>query len=399
MRATAKILDWLRFFWVALFSLALLLNLDQFLFSAGIGPAPKYWSIGIFLCTALIFLPGLRPKVLLRNPLLWWSLGYIFFSLVWVGRADDLQGAVYGMSMVVVTCIYIWIGLLAYSRMQDAHKLWRAVIWLALIGGVSSIWYEYFYPASIFSSAGMGISGRAAGFYLNPNIAAQALVMIFACMMRFETRGGLLLATLIVLIGLFPTFSRGGFIVWGVLVGLAVWAGKMSRWIALASVAGVAVIGMAGEWVFHELSALIDPGNQNVLSRLAWILGAGGGGDYSALEREGLVWFALDKFMQAPFLGHGLGYMWVWDYQVGSHNLMLRHLVEYGALGVLIFPSFVYCGLRSGWSHLGWRWSLSMAMVVFILSFFSHNILENGSFMLPWLAICLMPTAESLKKI
>ena len=382
----------LRSLWTAAFSLFFLLNLDQFGSEAGLGPAPKYWIVGAFLVTALLFLPGLKSIRLLRSPLAWWAVGYLLVSVLWIGPADNLEAAVDGLVMVGITCFFVAMALLAYPLMDVSGRLWAAVLWVSLLLAVASILHEYNDPSAyLFAEAGMGIAGRAAGVYLNPTIAAQALVMILACLLGRCSRRVGLLAVVVALIGLFPTFSRGGFVAWAALVAVATWRGRLPRWFLIVLVAATAILLLAGGWLLEHLSVWIAPENRNSLDRLSWALGQGSLDDNSAGERKFIAAFGWNQFLQAPFSGHGLGSMFVWVAGVGTHNMVLRNMVEYGILGALIFPLFLTASVRSATPVVDGAWLWSMAGIALLLSVFSHNMSEQPSFLLPWLAICLMP--------
>lgn len=382
-----------RVWWTIGFSLLLLLNLDQFGSASGLGPAPKYWSMGVFVVTLLLFFPGLKLMRTLRKPLLWWAVAYLFLSILWIGRADNLESAADGLVMVVTTCLYVGAALLAYPSVSHHNRAWIAMLWLALLLAVLSIVQEYFNPAAyVFSESGQGIQGRAAGVYLNPNIAAQTLVLILACLMAHGTPRGNVIALLLTGIGLLLTFSRGGILVWGVLAVAATLRGRLPRWFLLAIVVAAITIAVAGSVVLDGLSAFVPPENRNSLDRLAWLLDLGRLHNYSSEDRTLLANYAWMKFMEAPFLGQGLGYMWVWESSQGAHNMSLRFMVEYGLIGVLIFPLFLVASVRSSVADVDRGWIWLMAGVVMLLSFFSHNMTEQAVFILPWMAMCLMPS-------
>ena len=395
LRISNKWLQFSRSLWVAIFSLFYLLNLDQFGIASGMGPAPKYWIAGAFLITTLLFIPNLKLKAVFGKPVVWWSFGYLLLSLLWMGPADNLQAAIDSLMMAVMTSLYVGIAVLSYPDMDASSRLWRSILWLALLTGVISVLYEYINPSAyFFTEAGRGIAGRAAGFYLNPTIAAQAFIMILACMMHCGTRRDLMIATVVVLIGLFPTFSRGGFVSWAVLVALALWKGKLPKWFAVLAVIGMGIILFSSVWLFDHLSVLVSREHTDSLDRLAWMLGQGELNDDSSGERDYIASFGWDQFLQAPFLGHGLGYMWSWAANVGTHNMVLRHLVEYGMLGFLIFPCFLLASIRSAPQGSDRRWLWLTAGISMLLGIFSHNMLEQASFVFPWLAVCLMPKAK-----
>jgi len=392
MKNSAHWISTIRLWWTLGFSLLLLLNLDQFGTASGLGPAPKYWSVGVFGMTFLLFLPGMKPARLLRTPLLWWTLGYLLVSILWIGLADNLESAADGLVMVVTTCLYVGAALLAYPAIPNGSRLWISMLWVALLLAVLSIVQEYFNPAAyVFAEAGQGIQGRAAGLYLNPNTAAQTLVMLLACLMAHGTPRGNVIALLLSSIGLLLTFSRGGMLAWAVLAVAATLRGRLPRSFLLVIALAAGALAVAGPWVLDAVSTWVPPENRNSLDRLAWLLGLGDLNDFSAGEREYIAVYAWRQFLDAPFLGHGLGYMWSWTADVGTHNLTLRFMVEYGALGVLLFPLFLVASVRSAPRDAERAWKWLIAGIALMLTIFSHNMIEQATFLLPWLAICLMP--------
>ena len=369
----------------------LLINLDQFGFASGLGPAPKYWCVGFFMATVVLFLPGMRLEKLIRTPIFWWTVGYFSVSIMWVGLADDLESAKNGLMMVVMTCLYIWTGLLAYSHMDSSDRVWGFVLWTVLLMASISIYIEYFEPSFfIFAKSGQGIPGRAAGLYLNPNIAAQAIVMVMAWLMMRGSPVENIGALLIAFVAMILTVSRAGLIVLMFLTVVATIFGRLPRWFLLVLSGISTIVILFGAQILDVLSAFLSSENKDALGRLAWLLGQGNLNDYSADERGYLVGFAWRKFQEAPVLGHGLGYMWVWDFKTGTHNMFLRYMVEYGAIGICIFPLFVFCCIRSRSESSGRGWLLVAGAISLFLGFFSHNMLEQNGFLLPLLGMCLM---------
>jgi O-antigen ligase len=372
----------------------MLLNLDQFGAASGLGPQPKYWSFGVFVVSLVLFffVPKPKPKNLLYSPLLWWAVAYLLFSILWIFPTNNLEVAWDGMTMVITTSLYVGTAILVYPSVRQSERLWSITLWLALVLAVSSVLLEYFEPSVyIFSKVGRGITGRSAGLYMNPNVAAQTILLILACLLLRSPPRTSLLAALVALIGILVTFSRAGLVVWLALFFVSAVRGNLPRSTLPVLLALVAGVGVAGSLVLDALSAWISPENRNTLDRLAWFLGQGDLSDSAAGEREWITSFAWGKFLEAPLLGHGLGYMSVWEAGVGTHNIILRHLVEYGVLGFLIFPLLLWCGIQSSDPRSD-RVSLWLiAAVVLMMSFFSHNMLEQGGFVFPWLAVCLMP--------
>jgi O-antigen ligase len=385
------ILHRVRLWWTCGFTLALLLNLDGFGAVSGLGPQPKYWSIGIFAVSLALFLPVKRVKRSTHSALLWWVGGYLCYSALWVLPADDQEAALDGFVMVITTCLYVSTALLVYPLIKKSDRLWEITLWFALLIAVASVLLDYFAPSAVlFKEVGLGITGRAAGLYLNPNLAGQAILMILLCLLLRTSPRAFFVAALIALAGLLPTFSRSSVLAWAILMVGAVIFGRVPR-AAIPVLVGAAIgILAAGPTVLNLLSNLFFLEDQNSLDRLTWILGQGASSDSLEGERGRAVNFGLDQFWNSPLLGHGIGFTSVWVGETGTHNLILRHLVEYGILGCLIFPMFLWYSIRPKEYRSDQRIIYLVASIALFLSFFSHNLLEQAIFILPWLSACLI---------
>jgi hypothetical protein len=86
---------------------------------------------------------------------------------------------------------------------------------------------------------------------------------------------------------------------------------------------------------------LIPDWYKNVQMRMEWIFGRANLVGESAGDRMGAAAQAWSIYWENPLLGHGLGSMDQLMGDVGTHNMILRHMLEYGILGVLIFPLFI----------------------------------------------------------
>lgn len=392
MLTSSKFMHGIRLAWAASLSLFFMLNLNQFLFSTGLGPEPKYWVFVAPAITAILFLPARRAGNIWRLPLTWWTLGYLFISILWIGFFYTPIASYNGIVEVVTACTYIAVAMLIYPQFSTSNAWWGAVLWLALTLGVASVVLEYFFPVFfIFSEAGQGIIGRAAGFYLNPNIAAQGFLLILACLLARGTNLQKLSASALTLFGLLLTMSRGGLMAWLLLVTLSTLKGGISRWFLAVLSGAVALAWLFAPFILNAASAWIP--DENAINRLAWILGEGNLTDFAANEREDVARFGWEMFAGSPFFGHGIGYMDVWAQPVGTHNMILRHLVEYGVLGVFIFPFFIITSALSTSVRSDKQWIWMAATVVFFWSLFTHDMLTQPNFIITWLALCLMQSS------
>ncbi|MDQ3058646.1 MAG: O-antigen ligase family protein [Pseudomonadota bacterium] len=389
----------IRLLWFVGVSLFFLLNLDQFGFSVGLLPAPKYFAIGAFLGSLVLMSSKIKPQKILKSYLLFWILFYLTLSAVWwafgvrSGYSDD------AIMKVISTCLYIFTAWFIYSEARKFFDLWRIVLWVALVVGVASILQDFFSQGnSIFFDAGLGIAGRAGGLYRNPTIAAQTVVLILLCILCRELHWSNVIAAIVALVGVGLTFSRGGLLAYAVVLLIALWRKSMPRWFWRASLVVLVVAFVWSDWIFDLISSVIFLEDKNSMQRLGWIFGKAESNYIADDARTGVVFFGLEKFMQSPFFGGGLGSMFSWATGIGTHNLILRHLVDYGFVGAFIFPLFVYAGVRLDGSKKTDQWLWLSAGLVLMLSVFSHDMLEQACFIFPWMALCLMHPANKYKK-
>jgi O-antigen ligase len=216
-------------------------------------------------------------------------------------------------------------------------KFAYAAAFLAVLGSALTT-YDFISPT--FSS----VPGRGASFYLNSNETATLLIS-FALIATTRLRlPATYLLWIVVSVGVLLTFSRSG---WGLLIlalfGLTMigkLGGGKGRFVLLIAVALMFAVVLAAYlsgdlyiWVSRSsLAEFLDP---NTLDRL----GARGAAidDYSSLEREDVFRFGVQKFLESPFIGWGVGYGYVWAESVNTHNMPLALAVDFGILGPLFY--------------------------------------------------------------
>ncbi len=355
-------------------------NLAQWNLSQGGPPASLsyYAFLGFLVLVAIILAvqnnPLLTAQTWQQTQLLWfWLASFVFFvCLIYLSSSQSniatqklinwiRSAALFGGLLVVLSWIktYRPLGLLLGA--------------VCMLGSVMNI-YDFIVPT--FSS----VLGRAAGFYLNPNISGFILLLsltaalpVLSVPMRWLLVG--LTAT-----GIFLTFSRGAWMVLFISTVWWFWQGyfglRRQRYligmVVLMSIAllGYSILsGSLAELVLNSpLEQYLD---SNTLARL----GLGGfATDNSVSEREEVARFALEQFSlsQNPFLGWGLGYTYEWDMRVSTHNMYLLFLVEGGLMGLAIYLML-----------LGILWVSSsgigrlMVFQLAVYSFFTHNLLDS----------------------
>lgn len=234
--------------------------------------------------------------------------------------------------------------------------------------------YDFFIPT--FST----VSGRAAGLYENPTISASLLVLMTTGALYSRKIFGRWVLLSMATVGVFLTFSRGSWVILFITISWLFMKGYLGGYkhrlligfLAISSIGAISYLllsGLLGEYIVNSpLAAYLD---SNTLGRI----GVGGfATDSSANEREAVVRFAIEKFLNAPSIlfGYGMGFTHEWEFKVSTHNMYLFFLVEGGVLGLLMYMSLLAVLWRSA---VGIGKLIVLQIIVF--SLFTHNFLDS----------------------
>jgi len=192
---------------------------------------------------------------------------------------------------------------------------------------------------------------RASATFLNPNLAAEA--MICSLLIFYNQLSKRLLGILIIIagIGVLATFSRSGLGGWLIVSVYFVTTGRVSWYLALIPVLFIVFYGLFNTLI-EDLLLVTTGGNEgrveNLLDRLSFFgrVGSEGideAGDTSSEGRLGLLVDTWNAILDKPFLGHGIKPVGLLDN--ASHNLALEHWFVSGLFGlfaVLLIGILVY---------------------------------------------------------
>ncbi|MGN6655645.1 MAG: O-antigen ligase family protein [Rhodanobacter sp.] len=356
---------------------------SDFMFSAhGVKPLYSYAAVigfGAFYAVAQ-GAAGQPPAILrdrgTRRFVIWLLLYVVYGVLIFLESSQSqvaLQALITLIEMVAIGMAFA--SLMVHRR--RLHMLGGVFLLLALFATGMNL-LDFFHPR--FSN----VPGRAAGLYVNPNVAGYALALLMRCGMDSVSARLRWLFVLVCGVGVLVTFSRSAWIMWGVTL---VWLGWRDRahgakWkfalMTLSTLAGIGILlalftGELGEWLSGtSFARYLDP---NTLARMG-VGGSSLSGD-SAATRTDLIWFSLQQAAQRPLFGHGSGHVYEWGFPVGPHNMYLRFLVEGGVCGLAFYLALLVVLWRA---TSGLQRMLVLQLV--IASFFSHNLLESPAVIL-----------------
>lgn len=378
-------LAWLAVLWAC----ALALNLDQVLGLIRFNPLFfQLLAVG-GLGLAAIVVPAVRRTI--RRGLdgqaslaVWGTIGVVI-AVLWLPLAQDDETGRLGLRLAISTMLLL-LSLAAAGAVSNAGTA-RFTGWLVLATLLAAILSVLLDPLLDFRRLLPTDDidrSRAGGVFLQPNLAAMVIPLLLAAVLSHF--GGVigLLSLLLSAVAVTLTFSRAGLLLLALVTLLAVWHGRLPRVLALVSIGaviGTMVLVLGGESLAQALGLSEGSGFSRLTRPIDFLSGRALRGDV----RAELVESAWTDFTRRPVAGYGTGYSWAWpSYQPsfqGPHSMYLRYMLEYGALGALLWPWFALAIYRARATHSGRSWALGMAMCVLVAGWFSHNLSEQSAFL------------------
>lgn len=362
------------FFVFVAIMLAVMLDTPVFLYVSTIGPAPKYSLLLLALLAAPLLLQSSWPRLfMVAWPFLLWIAAAIFVNIIAWLTAPETQVEVFGQRLQALL-FGAYLAMVAAAVLRTIAV--RTICWTLAFACVATA--TSFILPDLFGARELPgtVLGRAGASWLNPNRAAEALVLLaLLSLPGFDRRGRLLLLAGVGAVILL-TFSRGGLLVWGGLVFLSAVLGLISRLALLLPVMLFLVLAPLGIlFSDHVVGALgLEAGAANVLDRLEG-LARFEAFDFAARERVEAAGLAIDAFRAAPWTGQGPGAMEA-IYGIGPHNQALSMAAEYGLLGIGLFVALLMLVATGSWLP-SVRYRLAALWVVVGLSMFTHNMLDS----------------------
>jgi O-Antigen ligase len=357
--------------------------------------------------TVILLLIARRAKISYRIPgeLIWWCAGYSAISLFafllllslpsYPGEAGFQQ-----LRTRILSEFFLITMFLIFSKYRQVQNITRIAICLAVVLAIFNNVLEFTDPLifGVFNT-----TGRAAGLYVNPNITGCALIlgMIFGIgVLPQKIR---ILYSIVVLIGVFMTFSRGAMFGWFLVMGIFLKANLVPRkqlFIWVISIIGVLFIfGPILESIFNldelQKSGVITANFDNIRERLEWFQKPKA--EESADARMEVVAIAWNMFANHPLLGNGLASTDnLNNWGISTHNMYLLYVADHGILGITILPTLVYAVTRNARGeskYIGWAFSA----FILLWGCFSHNILEERYILMCFSLMAAMNRSSRIK--
>ncbi|MGL4883773.1 MAG: O-antigen ligase family protein, partial [Waterburya sp.] len=247
--------------------------------------------------------------------------------------------------------------------------------------------YEFLNPLAFYLI--QDAPGRSSGFYTDANMAGSAVILGMILSIDLIKPKYRLFFALFVFIGIATTFSRGAMVGWVLVILIFIVNRVIPRYqisiLFLSIFMFITILSSQLNNLAHIKTADgTELLNEGTMERLDFFINPfGGQEDESTDGRMHHVEEAWTKFNKHPFVGNGLGSGGSQTYRDSlgnpqrSHNIYLDQIVEYGFLGVLIYPLLL---LACVWKAQGEHTKYTIPFVAFLLlwGIFSHTTMSSS---------------------
>lgn len=372
---------------------------------------PPVVLVSLFMAAGLLLLIFTRFAILKYIPseLIAWCAGYLAISLFsfmlvlcFYAEYPFAQESFPEVRTRILSEFFLLIMCLIFSKYPKIQNLTRVAICLAVLLAVFNNIREVSDPLAF---EGLNPSGRAAGYFKDPNRAGCSLMLGMIFGMGILPKQLRIPFTLLVIFGIFLTFSRGAILGWFIVMAIFIQSGMIPRKQVLFGVVGITTIIFVISPILSNLdlnelqrSGLIKVDIKNITGRLEWFQNPVANRDDSGDSRLEIVMTAWNMFVEHPILGSGIASTKnLNNWGISTHNMYLLFLTEHGILGIFILPLLVYAVT---WHSRGETKHIALAFSAFILlwGLFSHNIVEDRSILIIFSLMAAMNVTSRLEQ-
>ncbi len=354
---------------------------------AGILPINALTWIGIF---GVLSLPFVKKLATMPKPLVIAMGIYLLVSIVSVATVSADLMSIEELRKRLLSVLFICMMYIIYQQ-KSLTQVKYALLVVVLLS-IGNNFYELLNPGAF----GLINSGRPAGFYLNPNKTACALILGMLFTIDIIKKPYRWLYVLLVGSGLLITFTRGGIIGWIVCVAILIASRMLSdkrRIILLPTIVLFTFLVIANplKLLGGYFEGGMDSSYSNVVSRLEQFQ-TPSLEDESARDRSSVAKYAWKMFGERPFWGHGLSSTNKWTVaDISTHNMYLYYMADHGVIGLMFLPGAIFAVIYQNRGE-DERIILCFGIFIALWGLFSHNVLEEKYILLPFALLAAMKT-------
>lgn len=384
--------------------------IDVYFFTIGTLPPPVV-LISLFIGGGFLLLIFTRFALLKYIPseLITWCAGYLAISLVsflvavcFYGEYPFIEESFPEVRIRILSEAFLLIMCLIFSKYPLIQKLTRLAICLAVLLAVFNNIREITDPL-VFQ--GLNTSGRAAGYFVDPNRGGCSLMLGMIFGIGILPKQFRIPFALVVIFGIFLTFSRGAILGWLLVMPIFIKSGVIPRKQLLFWILGIVTLILVLDPIISNIdlnelqrSGLIKVDIKNITGRLEWFQNPVANTEDSGDARREVVRTAWNMFVENPILGNGLASTKnLNNWGISTHNMYLLFLTEHGILGIFILPLLVYVVTGNSGEEIK-DIGLAFSVLILLWGLFSHNIVEDRSILIIFSLMAAMNMTSRLEQ-
>ena len=316
-------------------------------------------------------------------------LNYIAFCLLaassyaFIGDEYALSSLLESIESTVILILIIIFFRFSYFNGYKSHILIIISTILAIIFNI----IDLILPGEYFEKI-EGFNVRAAGFYINANNAALAIVLGLTLTIKNISPSYRIPYIIVCLLGILATFSRGGLVCWLFLYTILMIKGVIPKSKSILILFFIAFMVTFVPQIIKYLSGFNDE-IYLIADRLDFFSGNVSSDDVTDDARFHLLRNSFEIFVNNPLLGQGSKALLRSGFDQLSHNQFLELLADYGLLGFTI-----YLALLSIFYIKLTRYRFAILLIV-ISSFFTHNIFDSYIFIIAFAYLSNIKSTQS----
>lgn len=388
---------WLLYYQCALAVGAILIcftNLDTYMMFAVSGPSPKLWIFAFAVASCPLLLSFSSIKKNFSGTLLVWLIGYLSISILYWGLGLPHQTAFEEFKTRALSVFFMLLMSLIFCQGSIPQTWARRAMLIVTFINILTYFYGVVNPSAfvaVTETQSAELTGRPSGFYVDANRAGCALVIGLIFSLNLIQKKYVLPFMIIILTGIFVTFSRSALIIWLIILALFLIRKEIPHRHLFIGTAVVGILLIAITLIGENLldisgldySDFLSANAMERINQVEFPIAADSFMDSSGQARLFIVDFSWRKFLDLPFFGWGLGENLEIEqmYEIRSHNMYLLFMVEHGFLGALFLPLLVLAVTYNA-TKKNQTMSLAFAALILTWGLFSHNILEHREFLL-----------------
>jgi O-Antigen ligase len=375
---------------------------DNYLYDSGMGPSASM-TVVLFAIAAIPLIPNFINHNIKYIPFSLFKFYAVFLFVSFISyqfviknpsiTSDFNERILATISMIVL--------LLILSGEKIIQQTVRWGLFLATFWNIYSYIRELIVPEAWVTLTTSNPTGRPAGLYVDPNQAGCALIFGMIFSIYLISKNFRLGFFLIVFISVLTTFSRGAILCMLILLPL----GFVKKTFATTQIKYVLVIfillmmtwGGIGEFLIDEATnyGII---NSDIETRINTFTNPKSRESSDDTSRVDIIGFSLERFMESPIFGHGIGYTQVWTGIIRPHNTYLLYMVEHGFLGFFALPCLIFLLIKDARDPEIKNMGLYFAILTSIWGLFSHTLLEERGTLLTFALMAIMSKRSNLSK-